>query len=94
MKAFKKFKSFLHLSSIDVKEAIKSAFQDDFGEKDVELIVNGLAKKLTPEFQSTLVLSLIKYRNREIQETESKLSLLKEDRDKLLSAIIIANNQT
>lgn len=98
MKVFIKIKkrigAYLKVSTTDVRETIKSAFREDFGEKDVELIVNGLAKKLTPELQSTLVLSLIKYRNQEIKETEDKLNNLKQDRDKLLSAIIVANNQS
>jgi len=88
----KRIRIYLKVSTTDAREAIKSAFRDDFGEKDVELIVNGLAKKLTPELQSTLVLSLIKYRNQEIHETENKLEVLKEDRDRLLANIIIASN--
>lgn len=97
MKVFKiiktKIKSFFHLSTIDVKEAIKSAFQNDFGEKDVELIVNGLAKELTPELQSTLVLSLIKYRSQEIKQTQDKLLNLRQDRHNLMAAILEANNE-
>jgi hypothetical protein len=88
-----KIKSFLHLSTVDVKEAIKSAFKEDFGEKDVELMVNGLAKRLTPELQSSLVLSLIKYRNQEIKETQDKLLNLRQDRHDLMTAILEANSE-
>ncbi len=91
---FKPFIKFISESKVDAKEALKTLFQEDFGEKDVELIVNSLAKRLTPELQSTLIITLVNYRNREIIETENKLDNLKQDRDKLLSAIIIANNQT
>jgi len=91
----RKIKVFLsRISTVKLKEAVKLVFQEDFGEKDVKLMVNGLAKRLTPELQSTLVLSLIEYRNTEIKETEDKLNTLKQDRDKLLAAIITANNQS
>jgi len=76
------------ISRVDAGEALKAFFKEDFGEKDVELIVNGLAKRLTPKLQSTLILTLIKYRNREIKETREHLNNLIEDRDELISTIV------
>jgi hypothetical protein len=86
-------KSFLKAISTLRKDTVKSLFQEDFGKKEVELIVNGLTKKLSPELQTTLILSLINYRNKEIQDTQNHLETLILDKNRLTSTITENNTK-
>lgn len=60
---------------------------DEVTQKDIDLMVNGLAKRFTPEQQSAIILGLIQHREKEIEDTRTRLNLLKEDKVKLRKEI-------